>query len=98
MIPKVLICGADYMGMKCAEVSMLEEGQVWGEAGKKTEYEVSFRKILLKPPTEVSSRQLASWVELGRGVTWNRILEDSYISVEIEALEVGEMAQGKNIT
>ena len=30
MIPKVLICGTGYMGMKCAEVSTLEEGQVWG--------------------------------------------------------------------
>lgn len=65
MMPKALICGTGYMGMNCAEVSTLEEGQVWGGAGQKTEYEVSFRKILLKPPTEVSSRQLASWVETG---------------------------------
>ena len=34
-----------YMGMKCAEASILEEGQVWGEAGKKTEDEVSFTRF-----------------------------------------------------
>ena len=46
IIPKVLICGTGYMGMKCAEVSTLEEGQDWGTAGK-AEYEVNFRKVLL---------------------------------------------------
>lgn len=44
--PKVLICATDYRGLKCTEISTLEEGQIWGTDEKK-EYKISFGKVLL---------------------------------------------------
>lgn len=44
--PKVLICAAGYRGLKCTEISTLEEGQIWG-TDKKAEYKINFGKVLL---------------------------------------------------
>lgn len=43
---KVLICATSYMYLKYPEISMLEEGCIWGTDGKE-EYKVSFEKVLL---------------------------------------------------